>query len=172
MQADAKRLIASLRASIPTDLLGDGAIALVVTVVAAISWLTAVGGAAMLESEDLAAFLFVVSATLPLVIRRLWPLATLLVVEIGLQGHATLGYAPIQAMLFASLVAVYSAAMYADGRRRYLSLLIAVAGVALLFGRTGSEPFSGATLTAYLQWSAAWLLGIIHRLARERTARV
>ena len=172
MRSGSKSQANLLRAPFSNPVIEDIAIALIVTAVALISLSTAAGSEAGFRDNDLVGVLLVLLSTLPLAARRLAPLSVLIAIEISLQTHNALGYAPIQTLFFASLIAIYSAALYTTGLRSIFSLLIALGGVTIFFITTLGVFLTGEIISTYLQWSAVWLLGLIHRLSRERLARM
>jgi signal transduction histidine kinase len=161
-----------LRAPFFNPIIEDLAIATIVTAVALISMFASPGDEAGFKNNDLVGVALVLLSTVSLAARRIAPLGTLVAVEIGLLAHNALGYAPIQAMLFASLIAVYSATLYTIGWLSIVTLLISLGSVTVFFATTQAAFFTGSSLSAYVQWGAIWLLGLIHRLSRERMGRL
>jgi signal transduction histidine kinase len=112
--------------------------------------------------------------TLPLAVRRRWPLATVLVVfgAAALQGLAT---SPTEGLstVVALLVAAYSVAAYSEAPRAVAGLAYALALSLVFVGNAGDAAF------AAVLFGGAWVAGRIVRrqnllfdaLAREQAAR-
>lgn len=123
--------------------------------------------------------------TLPLMMRRRLPLATLIVVLVTNLAHLALVGAPVPALgdapnsfalAFAFLCAVYSAAAYATPRRAVLSLITACSAVAIFTANAKGAPTANDFLAALLfSVVVPWLVGVVRtrqrQAANERSRR-
>jgi signal transduction histidine kinase len=120
----------------------------------------------------LAVLLLVV--TLPLVVRRRMPAATLLTAA----GALVLGAFLVShsrgvpvAVFLALLLAFYSVGAHCDDRRSYFVGVVAVAAIAAAdLARPGSFSASGSRPAAWLVFAIAWLVGRDLRRRRQRVA--
>ncbi|MBO0868097.1 MAG: sensor histidine kinase [Micromonosporaceae bacterium] len=109
----------------------------------------------------------ILAATLPLALRRIWPLAVLAVATVATSGYLIVGY-PYGPILVAFAVAVYTVAAWLPVRTATLAAILALAGL------LGHGLRSGQLLG--LVPGSAWVVlpfavGRVVRLGREAAAR-
>lgn len=116
------------------------------------------------------AYALVVVQAVPLVWRRRWPLAVVLV-----SGGAAAIYGiteqPDPAVPFAALVAVYSVAAHGTRRRANLAGVVGLVLVALVLVTDPGVDLADVTVN-YLVFVTAWLLGDTARRRRERATEL
>jgi signal transduction histidine kinase len=155
-------------------LIGDGALALVL---AGIGLATSVGpwtwhGTA--RHIDVLGGALTVGAALPLIARRVWPLATLMLTVAATSAYLVLGY-PYGLILLSLAVAVYTAAAHLPARRATLGGVVAFVAllahvVVLAAGPGGTGALAG------LVPGSAWVVlpfavGRVVRVGRDSSAR-
>jgi signal transduction histidine kinase len=120
------------------------------------------------RTADAAAFTLVAVAALALVVRRVWPLATLGVVSVAVSAYliANYAYGPI---LFSLVVAAYTVASRLPTRRAAIASAIAIAAIL-------PHVFVGSGSMAGLAIGASWVIvpyaiGMTVRLGREAAER-
>jgi len=117
------------------------------------------------------AYALVVLAALALSVRRLWPVATLVVTTLAVSTYLVLGF-PYGPILLSLLVAVYTVARYLPTRR---AIIAAVAGLVVLLSHIVFARGVGAGLVGIVPGSA-WVVvpfavGITVRFNRESAAQ-
>ena len=112
--------------------------------------------------------ILILLATLPVALRRRFPLPVLAVTLAAALGAAFVN----DAFVFpGALVALYTVAAYV-GRPRSLYAAAATAAVLVFHCSRSTRSGSGSYLRYYALFSAAWLLGDNLRTRRERARRV
>ena len=123
------------------------------------------------DSDGLGALL-VLAETLPLALRRVAPLGSLVVITAAIGMHAALGYDDIQAGTFASLVGVSSAAYVTDNRRALVAALLGAVGIGFFYATTRMS-FDGFEIVGIGGlWLAGWIAGSVFRIRRRHAAAV
>ena len=107
----------------------------------------------------------VAATTLPLAVRRRWPLEALLAIVVfgGLTNHLLTSFVDGFSPFIVYLAASYGAGAFADGRRALLGLPVGVAGVSVI---AASAPSFADFFFPITFMAGAWLAG---RIVRNRT---
>lgn len=114
--------------------------------------------------DDAAGLALALAQTLPLAFRRRAPLGAAVIISAALIAHSALGYQIVQAGTFASLIAVYGAAVLCERRESLLALVLALAAIAGFFA-TNREGWTAAEIVATgATWTAVWLIGAVVRI--------
>ena len=116
-------------------------------------------------------YALVVAECLPLVWRRTWPFATVLVTGLltGVHGASSLPDPPVA---FAGLVAIYTVAAHATRRVAVTAGVIGAVTIAVVLLVSWPDSDLEDATVVYLTFATAWLLGDATRSRRERTAEL
>ncbi|WP_432989450.1 sensor histidine kinase [Dactylosporangium sp. CA-233914] len=155
-------------------LVGDGLLAVAL---AGMALATAIGAQRWQDARhpiDALGGALIVGAALPLVVRRAWPLATLMLTAAATSAYLILGY-PYALILLCLAVAVYTAAARLPARRATLGGVVALV---MLLGHVlvlATGPGRGSALAGLVPGSA-WVflpfaVGRVVRVGRESSAR-
>jgi signal transduction histidine kinase len=131
--------------------------------------LTIAGGARDLGSYDPLSLVLLVTTTLPLIVRRRWPMAVFIVTFGATMAHAALAREALNSTL-GFLVALYTVGEYESRRRSALAALVAAVSVGILISIRAPLPaaLSGLVQTE-LSILATWVLGT---WARDRRRQI
>jgi signal transduction histidine kinase len=111
--------------------------------------------------------------TLPLAVRRRYPVGVLAVTGVGIGIYSGLGYLEAGAN-FGVLVAFYTVAADTDRRTASVAAVLTAAGVLLTFANYSVKDTQAATelLTTGIIYSATWIVGDYVRQRREESVRL
>jgi signal transduction histidine kinase len=131
--------------------------------------LTIAGGARDLGSYDPLSLVLLVTTTLPLIVRRRWPMAVFIVTFGATMAHAALAREALNSTL-GFLIALYTVGEYESRRRSALAALVAAVSVGILISVRAPLPaaLSGLVQTE-LSILATWVLGT---WARDRRRQI
>jgi signal transduction histidine kinase len=131
--------------------------------------LTIAGGARDLGSYDPLSLVLLVTTTLPLIVRRRWPMAVFIVTFGATMAHAALAREALNSTL-GFLIALYTVGEYESRRRSALAALVAAISVGILISIRAPLPaaLSGLVQTE-LSILATWVLGT---WARDRRRQI
>jgi signal transduction histidine kinase len=131
--------------------------------------LTIAGGARDLGSYDPLSLVLLVTTTLPLIVRRRWPMAVFIVTFGATMAHAALAREALNSTL-GFLIALYTVGEYESRRRSALAALVAAVSVGILISIRAPLPaaLSGLVQTE-LSILATWVLGT---WARDRRRQI
>jgi signal transduction histidine kinase len=146
----------------------DALVALAFTAAALWTLIDRVDGDGEFRHNDFLGTALVLAQTLPLAVRRVFPLGTLIVIGSAIVVHSAIGYEMVEAGTFSSLIALYGVASLADNRRGILAALIIAPAMAIFFV-TNRQDFGVVEIaTTYGTWTAAWVLGTYVRVRGEQ----
>jgi signal transduction histidine kinase len=146
----------------------DVLVALVLTIAALAQVFGRWGQPSPFRQDDVLGTTLVLLQTLPLAVRRTWPIGVLVIISIAVGTHSALGYQIVQAGTFSSLIALYGAASLTDNRRALLAAAISAAAVAFFFATNrGAWSLPNVASTA-ATWAVAWLAGTFVRMRGEQ----
>lgn len=146
----------------------DAIVAVLLTLVGLIIMLGRPDGNGDFRNDDALGVALVLAQTLPLAIRRDFPLLVLTVVGAAIVVHSAIGYEIVQAGTFASLVALYGVAALTDGRRSLLGLAIGAASIAGFYITNREDWSEGDIAGTSATWALGWLLGTFVRIRGEQ----
>ncbi len=146
----------------------DTAVALVLTAAALAIVIGRPDGDNDFRADDFLGTALVLMQTLPLAVRRAFPLGVLAVIDSALVAHSVLGYEVVQAGTFGSLVAVYGAASLSDNRGSMLAAAITAAGIAGFYATNRGDWGLLDVATTSATWAVAWFAGTFVRLRGEQ----
>jgi signal transduction histidine kinase len=146
----------------------DVLVALVLTIAALAQVFGRWGQPTPFRQDDALGTTLVLLQTLPLAVRRRWPMGVLVIISVAVGTHSALGYQIVQAGTFSSLIALYGAASLTDNRRALLAAAISAAAVAFFFATNrGAWSLPNVASTA-ATWAVAWLAGTFVRMRGEQ----
>jgi signal transduction histidine kinase len=146
-------------------LLVDALIALGLTL---FSLLSVAGRAPGIGNSDPLSVSLLMLQTLPLVLRRRYPLGVLIVITIATVGHGILATGPTLNSTVGGLVAVYTVAELCDRRQSAAALVgVGVSVGALIIGKGGVPGGLSSLIQSELVIVIVWLLGSWSRERRE-----
>ncbi len=151
--------------------LGAVLLALAFALVGLVTTLVRAVDTAAYRPDDVWLTALVLVASLPLVLVRRWPLPALCVVMGGVLAQALLGYAPVNAGMWAAGAALFVAAAFGGVRDVVAAALVAAVGLVVLFvGMAGDVEWIDMAV-AWVAYSLTWTTGVVVRLYRAVAAR-
>jgi signal transduction histidine kinase len=120
------------------------------------------------RQDDVVGIGLVLLQTLPLAVRRAWPMGVLVVISLAVGTHSALGYQIVQAGTFSSLIALYGAASLTDNRRALLAAAISATAVAAFFATNRQAWGLPNVASTAATWAVAWLAGTFVRIRGEQ----
>jgi signal transduction histidine kinase len=146
----------------------DVLIALVLTVAGLAIVIGRLGQASPFRPDDVLGAVLVLGQTLPLAVRRAWPMGVLVVISLAVGTHSALGYQIVQGGTFSSLIALYGAASLTDNRRGLLAAVISATAVAAFFATNRAAWGIPNVASTAATWAVAWLAGTFVRIRGEQ----
>ncbi|MBN2204202.1 MAG: sensor histidine kinase [Thermoleophilia bacterium] len=149
----------------------SGATALVVTVAALVTYLIRDSAPAGYRADDTFSLILTLAATLPLAALWVSPLAVLCVSSVAVVGLAVGDYEPMNATLWAVIVAAVTTAAFDTVRRAVVGGFVLGGGLVAVFVLYYGQLTWGQYLAIWLVFSVAWAVSWAVRVYRMTAAR-